>query len=202
MKVSFLIMAFLLSIQGFAFGQFFPVAKVIAIKGSALINDQKLKVGDEIATGTVINIKAPADYVDVAYPNGKQLRNIVRLKGANVTFTELTPKKSIIDVIRGKVFSIVNHLTPNEVFEIHSKQVSFGVRGTKFMVDIDEVKEQSYVCVCDGVVLAKSEDGKEASVEKFQDLTVSQKSISFKAQGAKANMIKTATEEFAKMKQK
>lgn len=148
---------------------FIAVANISAIHGKAISiiakNKEALKVGDEVSEGMIIKLAKKGDYIDIKFQNGHK----IRMMGSEVKVERLDPKNTLFNLIKGKIFSAVHALTPNEKFEIKTKRASFAVRGTRFF--IEESKKGSYLCVCEGVVNAKNAKG-EVDVKKDEDIMV------------------------------
>ena len=165
-----------------AHAEFMAVANVSKIHGTAFINKEKIKVGAEIAERMELTIPKAGDYVEVKFQNG----HLVRFTGATVKVETLNPKNTLFNLLRGKLYSAIKPLTQNETFEVKTKRVAFAVRGTHFM--IEETKKQSYLCVCEGVVSAKSATG-EVKVNKDEDLSLATPKSELKATVAAKSMI-------------
>jgi hypothetical protein len=147
---------------------FLPVAKIVNISGNVLVNNEIAKVGTEISEGSEVSINMEKDFADIKYQNG----HILRLKGGVIKVQELTPKKSIIELVKGTLFNLIKKLATDETFTIKTKSVSFGVRGTQFY--ISQSAKESYLCVCDGIVTAKK-GNKTLEVKKDEDLFINKK---------------------------
>jgi hypothetical protein len=147
---------------------FMAVANVSKIHGTAMINHEAIKLGAEIAQGMTLTIPKGGDFVEVKFQNG----HLVRFTGATVMVEDLTPKTTLFNLMKGKVFAAIKPLTQNETFFIKTKRASFAVRGTRFFVE--ETKKSSYLCVCEGVVNAKTAKA-EVDVKKDEDLTLAPK---------------------------
>lgn len=171
MKLATLLLSFIFSFQLFAAG-FLPNANIVKIHGKAFINNEVIAEGAEVATGMEIKIPKIGDYVIIKFQNGHK----VRLTAATVKVEELTEKVSIMNLMRGQFHTLVKKLTEGEKFEVKTKYASFGVRGTKFGITIEEKKDKAYLCVCEGVVEAIKGDGDvgqyKAQVKANQDLWV------------------------------
>ena len=186
----FITFCILFSFNTFAAG-FAPVANVVKIKGTVLIDNQKIREGAEVAQGMDLKIPKKGDYVEVKFQNG----HVVRLVGAHVKVEDLTPKSTIFHLIKGKIFSAIESLSKDETFVVKTRSASFGVRGTKFF--IEENSKESYLCVCEGVVSAKTTSG-EVDVSKDQDLYIrGKKSLEVKA--ASKNMLNLSNNTFKDM---
>lgn len=149
MKILTLVSFLFFSMSGYANG-FLPIANVVKVNGKAFIDKEKeaVKVGDEVAKGMTINIPNPKDYIIVKYQNG----HLVKMSGAKIVIEELTEKMSLLNLMRGKIFTFIKKLTPDEKFEMKTAHAAFAVRGTKFGLSINEKKKNSYLCVCEGSV--------------------------------------------------
>ncbi|MBC7539711.1 MAG: FecR domain-containing protein [Bacteriovorax sp.] len=165
-----------------AHAEFMPVANVSKIQGKAFINKEQIKVGAEIAERMELVIPKAGDFVEVKFQNG----HLIRFTGATVKVETLNPKNTLFNLLRGKLYSAIKPLTQNETFEVKTKRVAFAVRGTHFM--IEETKKQSYLCVCEGVVSAKSATG-EVKVNKDEDLSLATPKSELKATVAAKSMI-------------
>lgn len=154
--------------SAFAQGGFMAVANVSKISGTAFINKEEIKVGAEIAEGMELSMPKKGDYVEVKFQNG----HLVRFVGAKVKVTALNPKNTLFTLLKGKIFSAIKPLTQNETFQVKTRQASFGVRGTQFM--IEENSKQTYLCVCEGVVNAKTSKAN-VDVNKDEDVLIAPK---------------------------
>jgi len=182
-KILLVSMVLLFSLMNSAFANgFMAVANVSKIHGSVFINKEKIKVGAEIASGMELRIPKKGDFVDVKFQNG----HIVRFVGAIVKIEDITPKSTLFNLIKGKIFSAIRPLTVGETFLVKTKNASFGVRGTKFY--IDESKKNSYLCVCEGIVATKTAKG-EVEVKKDEDLTLTSAKADLLVNPATQNMI-------------
>ncbi|MFZ4713322.1 MAG: FecR domain-containing protein [Bacteriovoracaceae bacterium] len=141
------------------------MAKVTHMEGEVWLNRGPAKIGDLIYPGTHVKVAGAKSWVDMKYING----HVVRATEGAFTVTEIGPKKSFIELLSGKIFSLVSPLKKKETFVVKTKRAVFGVRGTKFM--IEENAEKTYLCVCEGVV--EADNGKEkVKVKKDDDLFI------------------------------
>ena len=147
---------------------FMAVANISKIHGKAFINKTEVKEGSEVAEGMTLSIPKAKDFVDIKFQNG----HVVRCVGASVKVENLTPKATLFNLIKGKIFLAIKPLSQNETFTVKTKRASFGVRGTHFA--IEESKKSTYLCVCDGVVNTKTDKG-EVDVKKDEDITLAPK---------------------------
>lgn len=195
MKFKSLIVSLFISLtlisSAFASG-FMQVANVTKIQGSAFIDKEKIKVGAEIMEGMELNIPKSTDFVEVKFQNG----HVVRFSGAKVKVETLNPKNTLFHLVKGKIFSLIKPLTTDETFHVKTKRASFAVRGTQFMVE--ESPKKTYLCVCEGVVAAKTTTG-EAEVKKDEDLSLANAKAKLKVTTASKNMVDMTKKVFSDM---
>jgi hypothetical protein len=193
MKFKSLVAVLFLSISASCFAQgFMQVANVTKVHGKAFFNKEKVAVGAEVTEGMTINIPKKGDFIEVKFQNG----HVVRFTETLVKVATLNPKNTVLSLIKGKIFSAIKPLTQDETFHVKTKRVSFAVRGTKFL--IEETKKQSYLCVCDGVVVAKSSKG-EVEVKKDEDLSLAKANGELKATLAAKSMMTMTNAVFTDM---
>ena len=183
MKIISLLILMFLNLNLSAAG-FLPNAQIVKVHGLVLQGKMPLKAGDEVFKGMNINIPKRGDYLIMKYNNG----HVLKLTGAMIKVEELTEKDSTINLLKGQVHTLVRALTKDEKFTIKTKYASFGVRGTKYNLVIDEKGKQAYLCVCEGEVEASL--GKQmVTVKKDQDLFVGSKTKKMEVKKATTNMI-------------
>lgn len=187
--MKFLILFSLLSSTAFA--QFAPVANVATIKGEVLINNEKIEKGAEIANDMKIEMPKKGSFIDIKFQNGHMLR----LVDADVYANKITPKEYFFELKKGKAYSMVKSLTEGENYVIVTKDVTFVVRGTKFV--IDEKSNNTTLVVTEGVVTAQKEKSI-LEVRKGQTLNVAQKG-KMKAVAASSKFISDSNKVFDEM---
>ena len=145
------------------------VAIVRKISGSVFLGDQKLKVGDSIKIGSLIDASSKGSFIDLEIPgNGK-----IRLVGGLMKVRKITSGDSLYELIKGKIFTYFKSDKERErELRIMTNEGSFAVRGTKFAV-IKEEDYKSTLCVCEGEVEAKNNYGVSGVVRSDQALTFS-----------------------------
>jgi hypothetical protein len=147
--------------------EFLPLANIVKIHGKAFFNKEVVTEGAEVVQGMEINIPKKGDYIIVKFQNGHK----VRFSEATVIIEELTEKVTLLTLIKGQIHTFVNKLTKDEKFLVKTKYASFGVRGTKFGVSIDDEKNKAYLCVCEGVVNT-TQNKMSVDVKKDEDIWV------------------------------
>jgi ferric-dicitrate binding protein FerR (iron transport regulator) len=192
MKFKMLLTALVLALSVSAHAGFMAVANVSKIHGTVFVNKEKVKEGQEIAEGMMIAIPKKGDYIDVKFQNG----HVVRFLGASVMVKELNPKNTLLELLKGKIYSAIKPLTKDETFQVKTRRASFAVRGTHFFVE--ESKKDSYLCVCEGVVNTKSSKG-EVDVKKDEDLRLAKAKDELKATVAAQSMVDSAKAVFTDM---
>ncbi|MFA6236822.1 MAG: FecR domain-containing protein [Bacteriovorax sp.] len=175
---------------------FMQVANVTKIQGTATVKtekyEEKLKVGDEITEGMTVAMSNPKSFIEVKFQNG----HLVRFVGASVKVETLNPKNTLFNLIKGKIFSAIKPLTQDETFDVKTKRASFAVRGTRFY--LDESKKNSYLCVCEGTVAAKTGKG-EVAVSKDEDLKIANSKSELKKTPASKMMVDMGNQVFGEM---
>lgn len=191
MKINFLKwILLLLSFNLFASG-FMEVATVSKLRGDVFAGSQKLKVGDELMTGMEIKALGKKTFVEFKFQNGHQ----VRMVNAEAKVENIDPKVTTIQLIKGKIFSALKKLTPNEGFEIKTKYASMAVRGTQYLVEAWEKK--TYVCVLKGTV--EVQKTKEViTLQEKQHVTVDD-SLLFQSSAADVKTLKKLGKVFKSM---
>ena len=147
-SIYFLVLTFLFSHPSFAQG-FMAVAKVSNLSGVAYGNKEPLKAGSEISEGMEINLAKKAEYLDIKFQNG----HLFRLVGAQVKVIKLNPKNTVIEILKGKLYSNIKPLSQNETFDFKTKSASFSANSSQFLIDED--KKQTYLFVSEGSVVVK-----------------------------------------------
>lgn len=174
-----------------AFAQFAPVANVATLNGEILINKEKIEKGAEIATGMEISMPKRGSFIDIKFQNG----HLLRLKDAEVTVKSITPKEYFFNLKKGEAYSLVKSLTEGEKYSITAKDVTFNVRGTKFVIDVKS--NDTTLVVTDGVVTVERAQ-KIVEVRKGQTLNVAQKG-KLKAIAASSKFISDSNKVFEEL---
>lgn len=141
--------------------------KVVALQGEVTYGGKKAVLGQLVKPNKTLVTKNSNDYVDVLFPDN----TVLRLEYGTSTFKKIG-KQTQISLLSGKLYVKVKRvLKEKESFEIKTPTSVVGVRGTAFL--IEEQKEASYICVCEGVVEATSLTTKEVrQVKKDEDLWI------------------------------
>lgn len=186
MKIKMLIVSFIfmvLTSYVHAAG-FMAVANVTKIKGSALINKEKIAPGAEIAEGMNLVIPKIGDFVDVKFQNG----HVIRFVGANIKVETLNPKTTVFNILKGKVYFAIKPMTENETFSVKTKRATFQASGASFMVI--ESKKQFSIYVSEGSVALKAARG-EININKDEDLVLINRKGKLKVSAAAKSIIDT-----------
>jgi hypothetical protein len=172
---------------------------MIRQNGDVLVNSKILKTGStiDIKGGDIITAKGKKSFAQIKLEYGE----VVLIKGGKFVIKgekESLKAKTVIQLLKGKMFIHVNKLRNkknNRNFELQTKSAIMGVRGTKFFVTEDD--EQSYLCVCEGLVSISNSNSKKL-VKKGQDVFAN-KSSELKVSKANSIMWKVAVETFKEM---
>ena len=191
MKNIILLFSLILSTATFAK----PIAKINFLRGEASINGQpvtfpnSLQVGDVIKAWPKTKPKKTGSFVRIVFNNGDK----VGLSDGSMVIEEYDKKQSIFGLLKGKFF---NYAKPglDRKLTIKSRNVSVAVRGTKYM--IEEKETESYICVCEGEVIA-TKGGRSSSIKAGMDLHVLPGKPIRQSVEASADMIKMVSNNFA-----
>lgn len=140
-------------------------AKITKIVGNVYIASNLAKLGDQLYVGDEIVPATNKDLIEITYHTGHK----IQLRGGKLRIQQLTESKNVIELFSGTLYNLVKKLNESEEFIVNTNRASFAVRGTKFY--IQESENESYLCVCGGVVRA-TKDNKSLDVKKDQDLFV------------------------------
>lgn len=143
-KIKIIIFSLLFMLNIFA--QDFEVVKV---RGDALADGDKISVGDKLAKGVQITCDGKGSFVQFKSSAG----SIFMLRNGILKLDRRQNNDSYLDLVRGKLYHVLNKGKTKEKVSIKTKQAVFGIRGTKYFIEVKD--DQSYLCVCEGVVRAK-----------------------------------------------
>jgi hypothetical protein len=185
--VSFLVLAFN--------GRTDEGVTLIKQKGDVFVDNIKVKKDSKIPFKSIIRVEGDKSFAVVRYPSG----SVVLFKKGEAKILMNRDIESI-SLIKGAIFVFVKKLgkalSDQEKFTVNTPKVSMGVRGTKFLAQHDD--EGSYLCVCEGVVDARS--GKnQFSLNKGEDLWARPGKVDEKISKANSQMMTMAKEGFALM---
>lgn len=144
----------LLFLSNIAFGL---EAKITKMNGEIFLNNKKITTPKKLRPNDLVEAKGKKSFFIVRYSNGSRFL----IKNGKLKIQNISLKKNNIQLLRGSIYSYVNP-QGKENFSVQTKRAVFGVRGTKF--NIEETDEQSYLCVCDGLVEVKK--GNESHMAK------------------------------------
>lgn len=172
----------------------FSAIKVTSLGGTVSADGKPLKLRSEVKIGQKIVAQGKKSFVTLSFDGESH----VRLRNGEMIVQEASKKKTLLGLLKGTLFNFVKPLAKDQKFEIKTKSVSMGVRGTKFMAMSGD---DDYICVCEGEVWAKEEKRKPIwSVKAGEDLKISRDPK--KAHGvvkATAGMMSMASSEFEDM---
>jgi hypothetical protein len=145
MKVFLLCLLFLIQFSAWS-----SEAIIKSFVGQVKINGQIIKKNSiKINVGSVVEAIGKKSLVDIKFSNG----HVIRIRNGKTIVKIMKEDKTLIELIKGSLFNVVNKLKKPNAFEVKTKHGSLGVRGTKFMVKADE--NETYLCVCEGIVRSK-----------------------------------------------
>jgi len=123
-------------------------ARVEYSAGDVLVDDKKIKIGDEIKNRSIIT--TGDDGICEIIFNDKNIIKILentnfKLDFSGVVITVTLKQGTLINVLKKLAV-----LTDSESLTVNTPTAVLGVRGTSFFVKADA--DSTYVCVCNGVV--------------------------------------------------
>ena len=145
---------------------------VLKAKGKVIYNGKSIKKGDKLEPGHILDTTAAGSLAVVTYPDAPQLL----FKKGKVTLNPVTKEKPAVEMISGAIYGWLRGKKNNKEFLIQTKSAVAGVRGTKFM--IEEEKERTYYCVCEGEVSVTKGDKTVALKKGFDMFSYADKPMS------------------------
>jgi hypothetical protein len=168
------------------------IAKIERIKGKVFLNDKVAKIGARVVEGDILQAKGKKSLFIIRYDNGSKYM----LRNGRLKVEKLEAKKSKLYLFSGKlVTSVKKNTYEKDGFEVKTKTAAMGVRGTKFW--ISETEEDSYLCVCEGIVSAKNQSS-EILVKRNEDVHI-KSSNKLAVQKANNQMMSMALDDFELM---
>ena len=164
--------------------------EVVRVNGVVKVDGKNLKKGDLVKMGQTIDASTKGSFAHIKFKNGPSFL----IKEGSVKLKTIKKEITFLQLIKGTFFG---HLKPRskQKMKVNGRYTSFGIRGTKFYIQTS--KEEDYLCVCSGSVLAASKESK-IIVKQFQDLHHSANGEVVKT-GANKDMWKMAKEGFSMM---
>lgn len=163
-------------------------AALIGLEGKVRVNGKPAKVGRGLKVGDQINA-GKKSWADVELTGGSRIRLAARSK---LTIEDEGPQFSV-RLALGKLYSLI---APGTRYQVQTSNAVAGIRGTAFFVE--EKKNKSYFCVCEGEIGVKGpKDDTETVLKAGFDLSVSKrkKTGAPKASPSMMNMVNSVFEE-------
>lgn len=165
-------------------------AEVLRMKGEVRTLTSAIKTGDILKEGETIEVIGKKSFVQLKLTDG----SLILQREGKLKLKILKKGQTLINFLRGKIFVFKN---PEEDSKLNvlTRKVSMAVRGTKFY--IHETPEDSYLCVCEGVVAARNRKGM-VDIAAGEDLHAKSRS-SLEKTSANDDMMSMASEGFSFM---
>jgi len=169
------------------------IAKVDVIKmnGKVFANGKQVKIGDTLSYGAKVQAIGPKSFIYMRQSNGNKF--LLRDGAIVLDSKKESKKKNTVTLLKG-IFSVHKIKKNKKKLFVRTKQAVMGIRGTKFFINEDSEKEETYLCVCDGKVAAFNKSGS-VLVEKGEDTRITKDSKLLKSSASVA-MKGMATENF------
>ena len=130
-------------------------ATILKTKGVVKVDGREVKIGDKVSVGKTIMTEDSGSYVDISLPWDS---GTVRIVGGTFKIEKTTETGSILSLIKGKLFGFFRPTKNNKETEIRTQMASYGIRGTRLVLEIEDQKE-NFICVCHGKVEVTNEIG-------------------------------------------
>ncbi|WP_127716649.1 FecR domain-containing protein [Halobacteriovorax sp. HLS] len=175
-----------------SFSTFANLATVSRVKGDAVVNIKtRVTQGMKLNEFDILETVGEKSFVEIKFKSG----HLVRLRSGKVVIKKMTSNETVFKLIKGKIFNYVQKLNKNQKFKVETIHSSLGVRGTMFMVSVEE--DKSYLCVCEGSV--ETNNGKTKNlVNRGEDQFIDSMQA-FEVKKASSDMMTMATDEFKSM---
>jgi len=183
-----LIVALIFSVTLFA-----QDVQIVRLGGKVLVNNKLITKSSILKYGEVIKALGAKTFIQIKF----QDQSMIMLKDGEMIVEEpknLKKPNNTVQLLNGMFFAYKKKNSSTDM-EVKTKNISMGVRGTKFYVQ--ESDKDTYLCVCEGVVSAQNNKG-QVNVSKNQDLhAVSDEKLV--TQAASSTMIDMSYQGFAEM---
>lgn len=156
----------------------------VTVNGKTVNKFKMLKVGDHLIA------KGKKSFIQFKTIYG----SVILLKNGELKLTDLQKKSSKLELLKGEFFHYMKEKSKRS-FTVKTRSTVMGVRGTKYY--ISERDEESYLCVCEGVVEAIRGDESEL-ISKNEDLHVKD-GVALKKLKANKMMIEMTASGFEEM---
>lgn len=146
-------------------------AIVTQVRGEVYVDTVKALKGAKLVKDQIIEARDRKSYFVIEYTDGTK----IMIKDAKIRVGIVSTDKNEIELLNGSLYAKVKPINDKKLRKfdklvIKTRTASMGVRGTRFF--ITEEKESSYLCVCEGVVEARTLSGKSLLVNKNEDLKI------------------------------
>lgn len=139
--------------------------QIARMKGTVTVNNKPLTLKSQLKFGDVIKALGAKTFIQIKFED----QSMVMLKDGEMIVEEprnLKKPVNTINLLKGMIFAYKKKNSSTNM-EVKTKNISLGVRGTKFYVQ--ESEKDTYLCVCEGVVSAQNKFN-QVNVTKNQDL--------------------------------
>jgi len=165
--------------------------KVKRVRGIVYANEKRIYGGEPIKEGDNIKTEGKGSFIEIEFGKG----STIRMKEGNVKISSFTKKETLFQLLKGSIFAFIRGTEDKKRFKVRTKYSSLGVRGTKFFV---QETDETYLCVCEGIVEAKDTNKKSISVIAGEDLHLSRDGAGKKTKATQL-MLDMAKEGFSDM---
>ena len=131
--------------------------------GKILINDKPYSDQVILNNGDKVSAIGKKSFIQISYED----KSSYLIKNGEMILEKVETDESIVSLLRGKFFHYKKPGSKRK-FLLKTKYATMGVRGTKYMVESTEFYD--YLCVCEGEVEAKRNQGSKRYHVGFNDI--------------------------------
>lgn len=165
---------------------------IVRTSGKVLVNGVALNSKTEIISGDTVEAIGKKSFIQLKTKFG----SVFLIRNGKIILEKFTKRSSLVSLLAGKFFHFYNKNVSKKVFKVKTRNAVMGVRGTKYMLDAK--KNETYLCVCQGIVSAKLKDSQNIHMVNAGDDILLRKSSARKKR-ASSQMMTMAKNEFKAM---
>lgn len=146
-------------------------AIITQVRGDVYIDGTKANKGDKLIKDQIIEAKTTKSFFVVEYSDGTR----IMIKDGKFKMGVISTNNNEIELMSGTIYAKVKpsknkKLKEFEKLIIKTRTASMGVRGTMFY--ITQEVDNSYLCVCEGIVETRNLKGESILVNENEDIKV------------------------------
>ena len=140
----------------------FAQGKVHFAKGLVLLDNKKIKKGNQVKIGQVLQTKK--DALAIIKLNEGTTFKVNENSKIKIQMIKGKKKGTILSLIKGNAFFKYKKSKKSKGLRVKAKSVSMGVRGTEFFASLDD--NDVWMCVNEGAVAVRAKEDKKSIIVK------------------------------------